>query len=306
MGKMRSLFQLLLISVILCFPLKLQAAPVEPEHPSSLELEYTADNKAFEGLDVKLYCVAEVIPDGTYALTGAFANYPVNIYGITAQKEWDEIRETLCSYIVADEIEPTCIGKTDEKGIVLFSDLLPGIYLIEEIELDLGNETAFFDNFLVVVPTQSEDGSYNYDVAAKPKCLISSVDPAPKYSEYKVVKQWKDYGKENERPKLIEVEIYKDEKLDSIVQLSEENNWTYRWKSEEDGSKWSVVEKNVPDGYRVTTITEGNTIVLTNTCEGEASKPETGDQVSVWPYILGLCFSGMVLIIAGVWRKRKA
>ena len=296
---MRKILGLVLAFIILCVPLRLQAAPVEPEHLSSLKLEY-----GYEDLDVKVYRVAEVFPDGTYELTGAFSDYPVNIYGITAQGEWNEVRETLSSYIAADEIEPTCSGKTDEKGKVLFAELLPGMYLIGDIEIDLGNEIGYFENFLVTVPTQNEDGTHNYDVVAKPKCLIS--EPVPEPVEHKVVKQWKDYGKENERPELIEVEIYKDGNLDATVQLSESNNWTYRWNAVKDGSRWSAVEKNVPDGYRVTTVTEGNTILVTNTCEGEESYPKTGDQISMWPYVLGLCFSGMVLIIIGVWRKRKA
>lgn len=303
MRKMKKLFGLILICVMLLIPMHLQAASVEPEHPSSLTIKYCKNGIGYEGVEVNAYRVAEVFEDGTYALTGVFAKYSVNINGIKSQTEWDEVKDTLTSYIVADKIAPTARETTDENGYVLFKDILPGIYLISEVKIEDDKEVVIFESFLVVVPNLNEDGTYNYDIVSLPKHILQEVES--EVVEYKVVKQWKDYGKENERPNLIEVEIYKNGIIEETIRLSDENDWTYSWEALNDGSEWIAVEKNVPDGYEMTVSMKGYTILITNACEGVEIYPETGDQTSMWPYILGLCCSGMIFIIVGIWRKRK-
>ena len=308
MRKIKKLFGFILVCVMMLSSLIVQAAPVEPERPSSLTVKYGDNETGYEGETIDVYRVAEVFEDGTYALTGAFAKYPVNIYGITTQKEWEYVRSTLASYIVADDIEPDYSDVTDEEGCVSWKNILPGIYLVSDVVVEDDRRTLEFESFLVVVPTANEDGTYNYDIVCEPKCVIFELEgegEAPFVVQYKVVKQWKDYGKEEKRPDAIEVGIYKDGILDSTIELSEKNNWTYVWKAEIDGSIWTAVEKDVPEGYSVTITEDENVILITNACKGEGVRPETGDQTSVWPYILGLCCSGLLLIIVGIWRKRK-
>lgn len=304
MRKKKSLVGILLCVLLMFIPVTGYAASIEPERPSSLTIEYGNQDVRYMEAEVSIYRIAEVFADQTYALTGAFAKYPVNIYGIKSQSEWDVVRDTLSAHIIIDKIEATAAGITDENGLVTFSDILPGMYLVSDVKIENDKEVVLFESFLVSVPSPNANGTYNYDVKSYPKCIFHEIKPDS--IEHKVVKLWKDYGKEEQRPEMIEVDIYRDGVLHATTQLTSANNWTYSWEAMDDGSKWTAVEKNIPEEYTMTTVVEGNTILITNACETVEEKPETGDQTTIWPYILGLCFSGMIFIIIGIWRKRRA
>ena len=52
--------------------------------------------------------------------------------------------------------------------------------------------------------------------------------------------------------------------VDTVI-LSATNNWYYRWDNLPKSHSWSVVETDVPDGYRVSYLTSQMTVVITNT-----------------------------------------
>ena len=165
--------------------------PIDPARSSSLTLQYAHGGKYYGGLEIKTFRIAEVFPDGTYALTGEFAKYPVKIYEVTSQSEWRAIASTLAAYIHADGIEPTCTNVTDILGTVSFTDILPGMYLTLGVSETEDNVITVFETFLTVVPYPSDDGDHNYDVTAYPKCEEHEFGGD---IEYKVVKLWKDKG----------------------------------------------------------------------------------------------------------------
>ncbi|MBQ3229726.1 MAG: Cna B-type domain-containing protein [Clostridia bacterium] len=269
------------------------------EKKGSITLYYTHNGDTFEGLDIKLFRVAELFPDGTYALTGEFSEYPVNIYGITTQEQWDVVASTLASYAIADAIEPSVL-KTDSEGRVSYTELATGLYLVLSVNTTNENGAYMFETFMLALPAPDENEVYQYEITAYPKC--ASYVPS---LEYKVVKQWNDIGISDERPLSIEVGIYKDGKLDSVQILSAENDWSYSWKAQDDGSVWTVAELNVPDEYTVTMESNENVFVITNTREvPPPPPPQTGDTSVMWPYILILCLSGAILIAFATRRKR--
>lgn len=295
----------LIIALCVCMLLActaFSAEPIETDAESSLTLQYRHDKVSFEGLLIQSYRVAEIFEDGSFALTGAFADYPVNIYGITSQTEWNTVASTLAAYAIADRIAPTCSGVTDPCGRVVFSNLLPGIYLTLSVSVENETEVLIFEEFLTTIPQTDEDGVHNYDVLAYPK----SEKILPELAEYRIVKQWKDSGYWQNRPDDITVDIYCDGELFVTVELSAENNWTYCWSTELDGSVWTAVERDIAEDYTVTVVENGTTIIITNAYDdGQEPPPDTGDTTVLWPYVLAMCVSGTLLIALGLWRKRK-
>ena len=134
--------------------------------------------------------------------------------------------------------------------------------------------------------------------------------------QFKVLKLWKgDEGFEG-RPTSIEVELFRDGSIFETVVLSEENNWAYSWTADDDGSSWSVVERNIPEGYSVTLEERGTAFVLTNTLippDPENPEdpeippvvpPKTGDTSNIHLYAVLMFASGSMLIILGITGKR--
>ena len=303
MKKIKSLLAVLLaLTFIACLSAGVFAAPVEPTKPSSLTLHYKQGETYYSGTEIKIYRVAEVFPDGTYALCGDFKNYPVNIYGITAQSEWRGVTTALAAYVAADSLSPTHVGTTDENGVVKFSDILPGMYLTLAVRVETDKEIAIFENFLTVIPAPSESGEHNYDVTAYPKC--EKYTPKPDPIEYKVVKNWQDNGQSENRPEYIEVDIIRNGEIQHSVRISAQNNWAYKWTAEDDGSEWQAVERNVPEGYTVSVAKDANTIIITNIYDYNDDPPPTGDTTVIWHYVLIMCVAGLVLIMIAARRKK--
>lgn len=288
--------------LVTCLGISATATAINPMQKSSLTLQYKQGDKLFSDAEIKIYRVAEVFEDGTFALCGDFADYPINIYGITSQTEWRGVTTALASYVSADGISPTRTGITDETGTVQFSDILPGMYLTLSVRIETGEEIAVFESFLTAVPSISDDAEHNYDVTAYPKCETYTPKPTP--IEYKVVKQWQDNGYSEKRPDFIEVDIFKNGELQYTQTLSPSNNWSFSWIAEDDGSQWHAVERNVPEDYTVSIAANGNIITITNICDNPGDSPSTGDTTVIWHYVLILCLSGALLIVAAAWRKR--
>jgi LPXTG-motif cell wall-anchored protein len=129
-------------------------------------------------------------------------------------------------------------------------------------------------------------------------------------AELKVLKLWRGDEGKNDRPKSIEVEIFHNGSSYKTVILSQENNWAYSWPVTDDASVWTVVERNVPQGYTMTVEERGAAFVLTNTWtptdpEDPDKPPETGDSSNIMMYVLIMIVSGSMLIFVGI-RAKKA
>ena len=289
----------LFFGLLLLLPQQVYAA----NRPCSLKVVYSYDAQPFSGLDVALYRVADCFEDGTWELSGDFANYPVNIHGITSQTEWRQATSTLLSYAAADRLQPLRQGITDAAGQVLFENLTAGMYLLPGCLAESSSGSYQFEAFLVVLPHPAEYGPHLYDVTAKPKC--SEFSPTPQQRTYTVIKQWKDPGYENSRPSSVTVDILNNGQVVMTQQLNRDNNWSFSWDTLDDGTAWQVVERNVPAGYTVTMAREGDCFLLTNTHPGGVVKPpQTGDPAVLWPYVLIMCISGCALLLLGLRRRR--
>lgn len=296
----------LILLLLVCFtalcPLSVQAvAPLDSDAEASLTLHYQKEGIAFADLQIGIYRVATAVPDGSFQLIAPFASYPINIHGITMQEQWNYVAQTLCSYIVADQITPDYEMTTDKNGTVCFSNLDTGLYFVREVVAENTNGTYVFNQFMVFVPTPQPDGTYIYAVEANPKCT----NFVPK-NQYHVTKLWQDGGNHDLRPQEVMVDIYKDGMLYETQILGADNNWTYTWDvSGEDHGKWTVVERNVPDSYKVTIQQNGGNFSIVNIHETTQDLPETGDSSTPMLWILLMCFSGIMLVIFSVYSRRR-
>lgn len=292
---------LLVCFAILC-PLCAQGVtPLDPDAQASLTLCYQKDGIAFADLPIGIYRVAKALPDGSFQLVEPFESYPINIHGITAQQQWQHVAQTLQAYLAADRVEPDFAMPTDENGRVCFSGLKTGLYYVREAVAEDPAGTYVFNQFMVYVPTPQPDGTYVYDVLAKPKCT----NFVPK-DQYSVTKLWQDAGNQAIRPQEVTVAIYKDGVLQETQTLNSDNNWTYTWYvSGEEHSTWTVVETSVPDMYKVTIQQNGGHFSIINTYQAAQETPKTGDSFTPMLWVVLMCFSGIMLVILGIARRRQ-
>lgn len=294
------------IIILLCIlalvgTMAVSAATLETDHPCGLTLHYARGENLFADLPIAIYLVAEFDSNGNYTATEQFAGYPVKIHNIENQSQWQEAADTLVSCIVADGLAPTVVENTDESGDVVFSDLTPGLYLVLGADVATDSESFRFQPFFVFLPTPvRETDTYLYDIEANPK--PGQITP---HTEYTVVKLWKDKGAAS-RPVEIIVDIFCDGELQETVTLSKENDWSYTWLTGRTDGVWTVAERNVPKGYTVTVTSRENVFTIVNTTDTtQQNRPGTGDTAPVELYVMTACVSGMLLLIMGVWFKRK-
>lgn len=302
----KRILPLLCLAVLCCVVLgplcASAAAPLNPDEEASLTLHYQKEDKAFPDLQVAIYRVAEAFPDGTFKLIEPFSSYPVNIYGITAQIQWKHVAATLCSYITANQVKPDVEALTEEDGTACFTGLKTGLYLVREVVAEDSEGVYIFNQFMVYLPTPQSDGSYNYCVDAKPKCTGF----VPK-TQYTVTKLWQDTGKQNLRPKEVTVDIYKDGVLYETKILSADNSWSYTWQVYgEDEGNWVVTERTVQDPYTVTIQQNGSVFTIINTIQTDPEiPPKTGDSFTPLPWTLAMCVSGIMLLLLGLYGRRR-
>lgn len=90
------------------------------------------------------------------------------------------------------------------------------------------------------------------------------VDTEQKPETVNVKKVWViDDG--GQRPDSVSVQLMRDgEPFGDPVTLSDANDWSHAWNDLESGHNWTVVELNVPDGFKATVSQSGDTFTIIN------------------------------------------
>ena len=307
-----------IIVFVLCFclcllPRAVQATsttdakePISTEQNCSLTISYCSNGIAFSALPVRLYKIADVSADYQYTLTPSFAASNLILNGIQTVGEWNIIRVTLESFILANEVAADLNTVTDLEGKASFDALKPGLYLAIA-ERAIQDETTYvFGSALIALPGLGTDGLWQYQVDVTAKSEMIPPSEEDEKIELKVLKLWKGDNGSHARPATIEVEIFRNGTSYQTVTLSEENHWTYTWSAEDDGSDWKVVERNIPTGYTMTVEERETAFVLTNTFDHDVPKPpETGDTANIMLWVILMIVSGSSLIIFGITGKRN-
>ena len=284
--------------------------PIIPEKECSLTVSYRYGETAFSGMEVKLYRIAEVSADFKYTLTQPFENSGLILDGIRTAGEWNVVRSTLETHILAYNISAEFTAVTNEDGNASFDALRTGMYLAIVSQVEQQDLHYIFDSALIALPGLEPDGRWQYQASVNAKGeVLPPIDPDEK-RELKVLKLWRGDENRNDRPKSIEIEIFCNGTSFETVILSEENNWAYTWPVKDDGSDWMVVERNVPQGYTMTVEERQTTFVLTNTWtptypDDPGEPPQTGDTSNILLNVLLMIGSGSMLIILGVTGKKS-
>lgn len=263
---------------------------IDQNKSSSLSLNYKYDDIKINNVNVKIYKVADMGTNFRYTLTSDFSSYPITINGIDNKDDWNTISNTLCSYVYSDKINYTKSNIINNNK-VKFNNLTPGLYLVITDVIDEKKFILEFDSFLINLPSVNENGILNYDVTAQPKPSYYE----PKYEDvsYSVIKEWKDTGKD--RPESIDIIIYMNGEEYENVTLSSENNWSYSWNHLDDGTKFSVIEKNVPKDYTVSIEKNERKYIIVNTKNED--NPKTLDNIYIYFILFIGSFVGMLISV---------
>ena len=310
-----------IIAFILCIclyliPCQVQAAstsdakePISTNENCSLTISYCSGGIAFSELPVNLYKIADVSADYQYTLTSSFEKSNLILNGIQTVGEWNVIRSTLETYILANDITAGFNAKTDFEGKASFDALKPGLYLAITERIIQDETTYVFDSALIALPGLGADGLWQYQVDVTSKSEIIPPSRDDEEIELKVLKLWKGDGGSSARPTMIEIEIFRNGISYQTATLSENNHWTYTWSAKDDGSDWKVVERNIPTGYTMTIEERETSFVLTNTLNRDVpdnpDSPQTGDTSNILLWVILMIVSGSMLIILGITGKRN-
>lgn len=303
--KMKSKRIFALFLALLTFVLPLQA--LAAEDTASLTIQYTVENKPVEGAAYDLYLVGSAV-GSVVTLNSDFAGAQATFEDTSA----DALRtaaQTLSAYAIAQKVKPVQSGKTDANGSLTFSGLPEGVYLAVGENTQVGEETYSTLPILITLPEILEDGSWVYDVATRAK-----TEKLESPLTLRVIKEWSDKGYEKNRPSSIQVTLYKDKAEYETITLNAENRWSYTWNNLDKSAKWSVLEKEVPKGYTVSTDTKNEgqqtVITLTNTYKTATPSPSPSATPTLprtgqlwWPVPL-LAGAGILCLAVGMMRRK--
>ena len=310
-----------IIAFMLCIclyliPCQVQAAsttdakePISTDKNCHLTISYCSGSIAFSELPVKLYKIADVSADYRYTLTSSFEQSSLNLNGIQTVGEWNVIRTTLETFILANGVSADFNAVTDFEGKASFDALKPGLYLSITERIIQDETTYVFDSALIALPGLGADGLWQYQVDVTSKSEIIPPSEDDEEIELKVLKLWKGDGGSSARPATIEIEIFRNGTSYQTATLSENNHWTYTWSAKDDGSDWKVVERNIPTGYTMIIEERETSFVLTNTLNRDVpdnpDSPQTGDTSNILLWVILMIVSGSMLIILGITGKRN-
>lgn len=267
---------LLLIALTFAQSLPSFAAPVDTSAKATLTVTLSPDGVPIEGAEFKLYRIADISRTGTVTLTLPFSAFPV-VFRTQSTEDLRLLALTLKGYVISRDIEPDYVGTTDSSGQATFENIPLGMYLVVGSSITVGNTVYIPEVFIVTLPAESENETWEYDVNVRTKAIINNRNIK---TNVRVLKVWDDGGDKSARPEKIVAELYNGETLFDTVTLSKENNWHYTW-SDLPGNDWIVVEKAVPDGYKVTVDREENSFIITNTKTDD--EPENPDVTTTTP-----------------------
>lgn len=265
------------------------APPVSGE--GSLSVLNMVDNKPVKGVRFSLYYVADQV-DGEFKWTERFAEYRLELD--PDAESFASLPANLSVYIGRDGVQADYTGVTEDGGIVSFTGLGSGLYLLTGESYRSGSYRYDVVPALVVLPYVEADGHDliwhgNMEVKHTSHYIASGgggggyIPPKQETVSRHVLKTWDDIDNESERPGYVEVQLLKNNEVFSTVILNEANNWRHTWTELDKDAEWYVVENGVPEDYEVAIEQEGITFVVTNvfveelTEEPNPPKEETPD-----------------------------
>ena len=266
-----------------------------------------------EEMKISIYQIAEFSEGGTYQLQKPFDSYKTKIHGLSElhaldSEGWRVLAGTLETTVAADSVKALSVQTADEEGKIVFEDLEKGLYLIVGSKTQDDKFSYTPSPMILALPMEGTSG----ELDDQPVVRYSKIEKDELKNErnLEVVKIWKDEKAKEKRPKEITVALLKNGKVYKTVKLNEKNQWSYQWKALSAKEQWTVVEKNIPDSYRVEYSKNGEKIYIVNYVKDsetpDPDKPEKLPQMGQlwWPVPI-LTLAGLSAMIIGMF-KRKA
>ena len=293
-NKIVRIMTLLLLSLCYIKPIQAQEIELKPD-PSvqekgsiHVELEETKDRLSREGVELSLVRVAD-IQDGSYVLDEPYRSAGVDMNDIKTAQGLQEAADTLRPLVKS----PLQAKRTDAQGIVDFTDLKVGVYLLY-VSDQAGYETI--QPTLISVPMWDETAKQmNYHIEVFPKHA-----PLPALHVRKV-----DYYDHKSILKEAEFTLYSDAECTEAIKT--EKTDPKDGIASFDGLLYQTVyikETKAPAGYQLSdevvkvTIDDAwvkgdddlRTIVYADRPLATSGGPDTGDHTSVagWIFLLGV------------------
>ena len=317
--KTKRLFSLVLciaaLMMLACSGITAAASNDKSEAYGVLTLICKTDEAVLSDMKMRVFRVGSRQDDGSFALEGDFAEYPVALDDMSVSAV-QKAAATLVNYAVVDKLAPAAERSTDSKGEAVFEGLTPGLYLITGSSAEAGGKLYTPSAALIEL---TENGGETFDLTVYPKFTVTEI-PSPDITEFKVIKLWEN-DNIDVRPEAISVELYCDGVLKETVELNEANGWSYKWSASAD-SEWKIKEKDIPKDYQVsyksnetqfTIVNSYSTSVTTDSSETDIGSetetssnggklPQTGQ---LWWPVPALSAAGLILIAVGVRVNSK-
>lgn len=188
-------------------------------------------------------------------LTGVFADLPVE-FNADSSTDLTNTARTLETYVRVKKIAPLKSGESDKNGELVFDGMENGLYLFVGKPIKLGIKSYVPVSFISEITPSSSS-----QVIIKPK-YSSFLVAAGEDMSYSVKKVWTNGG--TRITDHIIADIYCDGEFYESVILNDDNDWFYSW-SADDFYIWDVVERDVPDGFKVVYRSNEWQYVIVNT-----------------------------------------
>lgn len=304
-----------LLTVVLMFLIAFTMPINAAEEGSITVINKTQDGNLLSDVEVKIYKVADFTDNSRsrIKMSEELKGFQFNIDELLTSGDAETSAKSCNDFIEEHLVNSVAEGKTDDTGIVTFSNMEEGIYLVTQNYVGTEDFTFETTPFYVQLPYTDSEGNLVYQVTSHPKNGVTY--PQDSY-EVSVVKLWKDNNnRDNTRPESIEVGLYGDEVLIETVTLSDINNWSYIWKDLSKDTVWDVKEIEIPDKYRMSVENNQNQFTITNqlvihresithgaieTIKGDKTSIKsvvTGDTTVLGFYIALFALSGLLIII---------
>ena len=293
-NKIVCIMTLSLLSLCCIKPIQAQEIELKPDSSVQekgsihVELEETKDRLSREGVELSLVRVAD-IQDGSYVLDEPYRSADVDMNDIKTAQGLQEAADTLRPLVKS----PLQAKRTDAQGIVDFTDLKVGVYLLY-VSDQAGYETI--QPTLISVPMWDETAKQmNYHIEVFPKHA-----PLPALHVRKV-----DYYDHKSILKEAEFTLYSDAECTEAIKT--EKTDPKDGIASFDGLLYQTVyikETKAPAGYQLSdevvkvTIDDAwvkgdddlRTSVYADRPLATSGGPDTGDHTSVagWIFLLGV------------------
>ena len=241
---------LLIVFACLCMPFAAAQTP-------GITLHYEEGGTPLTDASFRLYLIAWEDEGGRLIIAEDFSKYPIDI--TLDQSRWPALASTLAAYAAFGKIPPVAQGKTDGDGILHFSDLSHGIYLV------VGDPHRRNGLTYTAEPTLLDFRGNHIDIFPKAEWVPDGGGDGQDEETIKVLKVWED-GNSQDRPQSVTVHLLRDSLVCDTVELHDGNRWNHTWKNLPTGHDYTLVEEFV-DGYTVTIERHGITYVVTNTMD---------------------------------------